>query len=154
MMRAPELLLLLYTDRSEPVTRVILDHADRFGRDVVALSLPQLLHEVSVGTTWKWKDHEIVPARTAVVNRLTSIEGVGRDGGSPSAFGKTQLWIWLGHELRRFAYASSLPAVNSIMGGYGSLLDQWLDLPLLVGGLRVPVHRRPGRRLCPKATCI
>jgi hypothetical protein len=146
---APETLLLLYTNRDEPVTRVILDNAARFGCEVIALSLPELLNEVSVGPVWQWAGRKIEPARTGVVNRLTSIDSAVLGGESTWSFRRTQLWIWLGNELRRFAYASSLPAVNSIMGGYGSLVDQWLDLPALVGGLRVPAHRKPWDKALP-----
>jgi hypothetical protein len=53
------------------------------------------------------------------------------------------LWSRLHHELGRFGYASSLPTATSIMGCYGSLLDQWEDLPRLVPGLRVPDHSAP-----------
>ena len=53
------------------------------------------------------------------------------------------LWSRLRDELGRFRYASSLPTATSIMGCYGSLLDQWEDLPRLVPGLRVPDHSAP-----------
>ena len=139
----PDALLLLYADRSDPVARAILDNPGRFEREVIALSLQQLLLEVAGGTTWKWAGRTIDPSRTAVVNRLPSLGSAGVAGQPNSTFQRTQLWIWLSGELQRFAYASSLPTASSVLGGYGSLLDQWLDMPRLVGGLRVPAHRTP-----------
>jgi hypothetical protein len=48
--------------------------------------------------------------------------------------------------LPRFAYVSSMPTAVSPAGAYGSLLDQWTELPELLRGLRVPTHRSPGGR--------
>ena len=140
---------MLYTDRSDPVARAILDNRGRFEREVIAISLQQLLREVAGGTTWKWAGRAIDPARTAVVNRLTSLGSADVAGQPCSSFQRTQLWIWLSGELQRFAYASSLPTASSVLGGYGSLLDQWLDVPALVGGLRVPAHRTPWNNAMP-----
>jgi hypothetical protein len=84
------------------------------------------------------------------VNRLTSLVAADAAGQPSSSFQSTQLWIWLSGELQRFAYASSLPTASSVLGGYGSLLDQWLDVPPQVGGLRVPAHRTPWSNVMPK----
>jgi hypothetical protein len=54
-------LLLLYTDRSDPVTRAILDNRERFEREVIAISLQQLLCEVAGGSTWKFAGRAIDP---------------------------------------------------------------------------------------------
>ena len=116
-------MLLLYTDRSDPVACAILDNPGRFEREVIAISLHQLLREVAVGATWKWAGRAIDPSRTAVVNRLTSLEAADVAGQPCSSFQRTQTWIWLSGELQRFAYASSLPTASSVLGGYGSLLD-------------------------------
>lgn len=130
-------LLLLYSDRSDPVSRVLLEQPGRFDREVIAISAEQLADEVTIGPQWTWSGRVIDPERTAVVNRLAS---------APAATGyftERQAWVWLRTALRSFAYASSLPTATSVSGDYGSLLDQWQDLPELVAGLRVPVHARP-----------
>src|SRR5687767_4716554 len=134
------MLLLLHVGRSDPVSCAILDNAGRFDREVIAISLPQLLSEIVVGACWTWAGRTIDPARTAVVNRLTSFGNANDAGQLASPFRQQQMWGWLHHELQRFAYVSSLPTATSLIGCHGSLLDQWSDLPLLVGGLRVPRH--------------
>lgn len=135
-------LLLLYADRTDPVSRVLLDEPGRFGREVVAISLGELLDEVAVGSTWVWRDRAIDPSRTAAVNRLTATAG---DGGPFATFAaERRFWTWLGDELGRFAYASSRPNAMSMIGCHGSLRDQWTSLPQLVDGLRVPLHEAPG----------
>ena len=141
--RRPDLVLLLYADRSEPVSSMMLGDAARFGREVLAISLDQLVNEVEVGAQWHWAGRTIDPARTAVVNRLTSLDKPDAAGSIRSPYQRTQLSLWLREELQRFAYASSLPSINAAIGGYGSLIDQWLDLPLMVDGLRVPAHQTP-----------
>lgn len=133
-------LLLLYTDRSDPVARILLEQTPRFGREIVALSLAELLVEVAVDTRWRWRHHVVDPARTAVINRLS----VSNAGELPSYFDERQLWTWLRGELGRFAYASSVPSATSMIGDFGSLRDQWLDLPERVPGLPVPTHAVPG----------
>jgi len=138
---APDRLLLIYTDRSDPVTRAILEHPARLPCEVIAISLGQLVNELEADGSWA--GHGIDPARTALVNRITSLQWAGSGEQPESAFQQTQLWMWLDREVRRFAYASSRPTVHSVLGGYGTLLDQWLDLPALVGGLRVPGYRTP-----------
>jgi hypothetical protein len=140
------MMLLLHTDRSDPVSCAILNNAGRFDREVIAISLSQLLSEVVIGSRWTWAGRTIDPARTAVVNRLTSLGTVDDASRLASPFVRQQMWGWLHHELQHFAYASSLPTATSLIGCYGSLLDQWSDLPLLVGGLRVPRHRASGSR--------
>jgi len=139
-----ERILLLYSDPTEPVSSVILMHRAAFECEVTAISLPQLLQVVTVGPQWDWNGIRIDPARTAVVNRLTSLELRMTDGAPQSPFERTQLSIWLHDELRRFKYASSLPSINAPIGGFGSLFDQWLDLPTHVAELRVPMHQSPG----------
>src|SRR5205823_12447964 len=92
---APDRLLLLYTDRADPVTRAILDHPARFDREVIAISLQQLLREVVPGMTWNWAGRTIDPARTAVVTRLTSLGSAEAASRPDSSFQRTQLWVWL-----------------------------------------------------------
>jgi hypothetical protein len=138
--RVPDQMLLLYTDRSDPVTCVILDNAHRFGRQFSAISLYQLVHEVTIGAHWQWIGRTLEPARTAVVNRLAFGTTDTANQLTPS-FQKQHLSTWLQCELQRFAYVSSMPTASSLMGCYGSLLDQWSDLAGFVGELRVPVHR-------------
>ena len=140
----PNLILLLYTDQADPVASVLLNQAALLHCEVVAMSLSQLVHEATVGPVWKWAGSTIDPSRTAVVNRLVSIETEEGTGPLESPFQRRQFWTWLTGELQRFAYVSSLPSAASPAGSFGSLLDQWLDLPELVRGLRVPMHRAPG----------
>jgi hypothetical protein len=136
----PERILLLYSDPADAVARVLLQQPSRFGRDVIALSLQQLVEEVEAGPQWTWAGRTIDPGRTAVVNRLTSIEPQRGVSLLASAFQRRQFSGWLHDELRRFAYASALPTAISPVGDYGSLRDQWADIPHLVGGVRVPDH--------------
>ncbi len=137
---APDRWLLLYSDRSDPVSRIVLDHLPDLGCEVVALSLVELLNDVAPGPCWVWPGGTIVPARTAVINRIAFAQA---DGPLASVLGERQFWSWLYAELRRFAYVSAMPTATSPMGGYGSLLDQWLDLPDRFAGVRVPAFRRP-----------
>jgi hypothetical protein len=144
----PNRILLLYSDRTDAVSRVLLEQSVRFGREVVAMSLRQLVEEVEPGVTWTWLGRTFDPARTAVVNRLVSIEAPGDMSPLASTFQRQQFACWLHDELRRFAYASSLPTAMSPLGDHGSLLDQWSDIPPLVGGMRVPIHQTsPGQQL-------
>jgi hypothetical protein len=141
--RRPDRLLLLYTDRTDAVSRVLLEQPDRFGREVVAIRLDELVAEVHVDGAWTWRGQSIDPTQTAVVNRL--VMPAVDDGAGPfeTLFAQRQFWRWLGSELRRFAYVSSLPTATSLIGDFGSLLDQWLDLPALLPGLRVPTFKAP-----------
>ena len=138
----PNLILLLCTDQADPVASVLLNQAARMHCEVVTMSLSELVCEAAVGPLWRWGARTIDPSRTAVVNRLVSIET--EEGPLESPFQRRQFWTWLSAELQRFAYVSSMPSVVSPIGSFGSLLDQWLDLPELVRGLRVPMHRSPG----------
>ncbi len=61
-----------------------------------------------------------------------------------SSFQRQQFWAWLTAALQRFAYVSAMPSPIAPVGSFGSLLDQWTDLPELVRGLRVPEHRASG----------
>ena len=137
----PPVLLLLYTDRSDPVSAAVLSHPGRFGMDVVAMPLRALIDEVTIGTEWQWRGRTIDPRRTAVVNRL--VPSANEPPPFASDFDERQFWGWLHRELQRFAYTTSLPTATSMHGCHGSLLDQWLDLPTLVDGLRVPDYRAP-----------
>jgi hypothetical protein len=85
-----------------------------------------------------------VPQRTALINRLPLGDRLEPGHATaPDTMARQALWSRLHDELGRFGYASSLPTATSIMGCYGSLLDQWEDLPRLVRGLRVPDHSAP-----------
>jgi hypothetical protein len=126
------------------VTGVLLEQAERLHYEVVAMSLSQLVDEAVVGAMWKWAGRMIDPLRTAVVNRLISVETEEGAGPLESSSQRQQFWTWLAAELQRFAYVSSMPSAISLVGSFGTLADQWLDLPALVRGLRVPVHRAPG----------
>jgi hypothetical protein len=136
--------LLLYTDQTDPVASVLLNQAARLHCEVVAMSLSQLVREAVVGRVWKWAGRTVDPSRTAVVNRLVSVETEDGTGPLESPSQRQQFWTWLTTELQRFAYVSSMPSAISLVGSFGSLLDQWLDLPELVRGLHVPEHRAPG----------
>jgi hypothetical protein len=138
----PNLILLLYSDRADAVASVLLEQALRLRREVLAMSLSQLINEVIVGRTWKWAQRTIDPSRTAVVNRLLSVDGATNPFQSPIQ--RQQFWIWLAEALRSFAYVSSMPSATSPVGSFGSLADQWSDLPELVSGLQVPSHRAKG----------
>jgi hypothetical protein len=140
----PSLVLLLYTDRADPIARVLLEQAGRFHCEVLALSLAELVDEVSVGSTWSWAGRSIEPSRTAVVNRIVSIDNGEGTGPFRTPAEREQFWSWLSVELERFVYVSAMPSAISPVGSVGSLLDQWLDLPELVAGLRVPAHRHSG----------
>jgi hypothetical protein len=79
-----------------------------------------------------------------VINRLPLEDRL--EPGDVTAAGtmaRQALWSRLHDELGRFRYSSSLPTATSIMGCFGSLLDQWEDLPRLVPGLLVPDHSTP-----------
>ncbi len=142
--RSPEPLLLLYSDPSEPVTRVLLEQPGRFGREVVAIPLDRLVDAVATGPVWRWGGRTIDPARTAVVNRLARPPAFAPGHPLATYADERRFWTRLSRALRRFAYASSLPTATSMIGCHGSLVDQWLDLPALVPGLRVPAHRGAG----------
>jgi hypothetical protein len=138
-----DLILLLYADRSDPVSAVILDHPERFQYDVATISFEHLLNQVAIGPVWQWANRTIDPSRTAVVNRLPSSDWHDTPARLTSFFQQQQLWTWLHEALRSFAYASSIPSPSSLIGCHGSLLDQWLDLPDVVRDLRVPVYEPP-----------
>jgi hypothetical protein len=138
----PNLILLLYTDRADAVTSVLLEQGQRLRYEVLAMSLSQLINQAIVGRTWKWAERTIDPSRTAVVNRLLSVDGEAAP--FQSSVQRQQFWIWLAGALQGFAYVSSMPSAISPLGSFGSLVDQWSDLPELVSGLRVPTHRAGG----------
>ena len=142
---APDLILLLYSDRSDAVARSLVEQAAALPYELLAMSLAQLVDEVEVGAVWNWRGRTIDPLRTAIVNRLALVET--GDGAVPpleSSFLRQEFWTWLAGALRRFRYVSSLPSPLSPMGSFGSLADQWSELPGLITGLRVPAHRPSG----------
>jgi len=142
---APNLILLLYSDRSDAVARALVERAAGLPYELLAMSLAQLIDEVRVGAVWNWRGRTIDPSRTAVVNRLLSVEtGDGTVPPLESSFQCREFWTWLAGSLQRFRYVSSLPSPLSPMGSFGSLADQWSELPALIAGLRVPAHRPSG----------
>jgi hypothetical protein len=140
----PNLILLLYTDPADAVARALVEQSARLHCEVVAMSLAQLVDEVIVGAVWQWAGRTIDPARTAVVNRLIAVETEPGTGPLESSFQHQQFWAWLTAALQRFAYVSSMPSPIAAVGSFGSLIDQWTDLPQLVRGLRVPEHCASG----------
>ncbi len=116
----------------------------QLGCPLVAVSTQQLLDGVELKDVWTVAGRRVEPQHTAVINRLPL--GDRLEPGQETAaatMARPALWSRLHDELGRFGYASSLPTASSIMGCYGSLLDQWQDLPRLVPGLRVPDHSAP-----------
>lgn len=147
-LRTPDQFLLLYSDPSEPVSRVLLDQPGRFPRPVLAIPLDRLVDAVETGPVWRWNGRAIDPARTAVIHRLARPPSFSPDHPLATYAAERRFWTHLSRELRRFAYASSLPTATSMIGCHGSLVDQWLDVPALVPELvpplRVPAHRGGG----------
>jgi hypothetical protein len=143
-LREIDCVLVLYGDPADAPTRAILGNAKRLRRDVIGMSLAELVTEAQVGATWEWRGSSIDPGRTALVNRLAAPDGAQAAPAVATPFRQQQIWRWLSREVPRFAYASSVPSATSMIGCHGSLLDQWSDLPALMGDLRVPVHARAG----------
>ena len=140
----PELVLLLYGDPNDGVTRALSSGATKLPWPVIALSAQQLLDGVELGDVWTVAGRRVEPERAAVINRLPLNDRLdGVEATAAETIGRQALWSRLRDELGRFRYASSLPTATSILGCYGSLLDQWEDLPRLVPGLRVPDHSTP-----------
>jgi hypothetical protein len=140
----PQLVLLLYGDPHDAVTRALVEGRSQLGWPLVAVSTQQLLDGVELKDVWTVAGRRVEPQHTAVINRLPL--GDRLEPGQETAaatMARPALWSRLHDELGRFGYASSLPTASSIMGCYGSLLDQWQDLPRLVPGLRVPDHSAP-----------
>ena len=140
----PHLVLLLYGDPDDAVTRALAGGRARLPWPLVAVSAQQLIDGVEFGDAWTVAGRRVEPPRTAVINRLPLSDRLEPDrepGAGTTA--RQALWSRLRAELGRFGYASSLPTATSIMGCHGSLLDQWEDLPRLVPGLRVPDHSAP-----------
>jgi hypothetical protein len=140
----PHLVLLLHGDPQDPVTRALVDGRSQLGWPLLAVSPRQLIDAVELGEAWTIAGRRVAPQHTAVINRLPVADRI--EPGHPTAadtVARQGLWSRLRDELGRFRYASSLPTASSIMGCYGSLLDQWEDLPRLVPGLRVPDHSAP-----------
>ena len=140
-MRSIELIVLLLGDQGDPVSRAILEKRHRFGHDVIAIPFDDLVADVTIGPRWQWRGITIDPAHAAVVNRLPSAQPPADE--TTSFFRQQQIWTLLYAELQRFAYASSIPSVTSLIGCHGSLLDQWIDLPKRVPDLPVPAFRAP-----------
>jgi hypothetical protein len=140
----PQLVLLLYGDPNDGVTRALAQVGSQLGWPLIALSAQQLLESVEFGDAWTIAGHRIEPPHTALINRLPLADRLDAGPSSePGATTRTAVWSRLRDELGRFGYASSLPTATSIMGCHGSLLDQWEDLPRLVPALRVPEHSSP-----------
>lgn len=140
----PDLVLLLCGDPGDAVTRALVDHRVQLGWPLAAVSMQQLIDGVELGEAWTVAGSRVQPQRTAVINRLPMADRLEPgDASVPCTVARQALWSRLRRELGRFRYASSLPTATSIMGCYGSLLDQWQDLPRLVPDLRVPEHSTP-----------
>lgn len=140
----PHLVLLLYGDPNDAVTRALVNGRSQLGWPLVAVSTQQLIDGIELGDAWTVAGRRVEPQHTAVINRLPLDDRL--EPGHVTAEGtmaRQALWSRLHDELGRFRYSSSLPTTTSIMGCYGSLLDQWEDLPRLVPGLRVPDHSAP-----------
>ena len=138
----PALVLLLHADPADAVTRALVDGRAPLGWPLTAVSVGQLLDAVEFGAdAWTVAGRRIDPQRTAIVNRLPIADHIeaGADT-SAAAVARQAIWTRLRSELGGFGYASSLPTATSVGGCFGSLLDQWQDLPRLVPGLRVPAH--------------
>ena len=59
----PNLILLLYSDRSDAVARALIEQAARLRYELLAMSLSQLVDEARVGAVWKWGGRTIDPSR-------------------------------------------------------------------------------------------
>ncbi len=140
----PDVVLLLYGDPNDAVTRALVSGRSQLGWPLVAVSTQQLIDAIELGDAWTVAGRRIEPQRTAVINRLPLGDRLEPgDATAADTMARQALWSRLREELGRFRYSSSLPTATSIMGCYGSLLDQWEDLPRLVPGLRVPEHSAP-----------
>jgi len=137
----PDLVLLLHGDPNDAVTRALVSGRAQLGWPLVAVSAQEMLDGIELGDAWTVAGRRVDPRRTAVINRLPLADRLELDEATVAdTMARQALWSRLREELGRFRYASSLPTATSIMGCYGSLLDQWEDLPRLVPGLRVPDH--------------
>lgn len=138
----PEQVLLLWSDPADPVVRAFADGRARLPWPMAAVSAQQLLDGVALGDrAWTVDGRRIDPRRTALINRLPVSDRLEPGDASPAGTAARQAaWVRLRDELAGFGYASSLPTATSLQGCFGSLLDQWQDLPRLVPGLRVPEH--------------
>ena len=137
----PQRVLLLVGDPADAVSRALLASPSRLGRPLLALTAEQLLEGVEIGEAWTVGGRRVDPPRTALVNRLPWGDRlVPGDATVPATMVRQAQWSRLREELGRFGYASSLPTATSVQGCFGSLLDQWQDLPRLVPGLCVPEH--------------
>ena len=126
----PHLVLLLYGDPSDAVTRALVEGRSQLGWPLLAVSTQELLDGTELDDNWTVAGRRVTPQHTAVINRLPL--GDRLEPGPETAAGtvaRQALWSRLHDELGRFGYASSLPTASSILGCYGSLLDQWQDLP-------------------------
>ena len=140
----PQLVLLLCGDPDDGVTRALVSGRAQLGWPLVTVSTQELIEGIELEDAWCVAGRRVDPQHTAVINRLPLDHRLETDH-APAAgtIARQALWTRLHDELGRFRYASSLPTATSIMGCYGSLLDQWEDLPRLVPGLLVPDHSTP-----------
>jgi hypothetical protein len=140
----PDLVLLMHGDPNDAVTRALFSGRAQLGWPLVAVSAQEMLDGIELGDAWTVAGRRVDPRRTAVINRLPLADRLELDQATVAdTMARQALWSRLREELGRFRYVSSLPTATSIMGCYGSLLDQWEDLPRLVPGLRVPDHSAP-----------
>lgn len=131
----PTLILLLRGDPADAVSRALIADVSGLGRQLVVVPAEQLFERIRFGPTWTLDGQSIDPSRIAVVSRLPMT-----DAPIPGAPPDRAAWSRLRRELGRCGYASGLPTPTSVMGCYGSLVDQWEDLPRIVPGTRVPAH--------------
>jgi hypothetical protein len=140
----PDLVVLLYGDPTDAVTQALAGGRAQLGWPLIAISTPQLIDSIELGEAWTIAGRRIEPQRTAVINRLPLSDRLDPDHSTATGtMARQAVWSRLREEIGRFGYSSSLPTATSIMGCYGSLLDQWQDLPRLVPGLLVPDHSAP-----------
>lgn len=140
----PDLVLLLCGDPGDAVTRALVDHRLELGWPLAAIPARQLVDGVELGDAWMVAGRCVRPQRTALINRLPMADRLEPgDATAAGTMARQALWSRLHDEFACFRYSSSLPTATSIMGCYGSLLDQWEDLPRLVPGLLVPDHSAP-----------
>ena len=132
------IIILLYTDSNEPVSKALLSRGSDLGGTFVPLSLSQLVSEVTFGARWRWHNLMIDPSRSALINRLVSFDCLlPAARWKSSYFEKQQVWSWLRVALQRFAYCTAIPSSFSLMGCMGMLSDEHQHANGLVSGIGV-----------------
>ena len=66
----PQLVLLLYGDPNDAVTRALVEGRSKLGWPLLAVSSQQLIDGVEFGDVWTVAGRRIEPQHTAVINRL------------------------------------------------------------------------------------